>query len=166
MQQNSHLVGTRDTTKWTDVRNIKWTKINMVTHVIRGQPFYILGEGVVLNLTGCHRFSFSNHQIKTFTFMRTLAFIPSKQLQATNKLLRKMAFWKFLLNYSLSAGSPSFINYLFSIFWQWINLFHCDGNQIVYFRQKKWGLIYLFKKSNKFSFLHMHIHGYHGNSNC
>jgi hypothetical protein len=70
VQQNTHLVGTRDTTKWTDVRNIKWTKINMVTHVIRVQPFYILGEGVVLNLTGCHRFSFSNHQQSILSFVR------------------------------------------------------------------------------------------------
>jgi hypothetical protein len=61
----------------------------MVTHVIRGQPFYILGEGVVLNLTGCHRFSFSNHQIKTFTFMRTLAFIPSKIITSNKQIIKK-----------------------------------------------------------------------------
>ena len=84
----------------------------MVTHVIRGQPFYILGEGVALNLTGSYRFSFSNDQIKTFTF------IPSKKLQVKAKKKKKMPFWKFLLNYSLSAGSPSFINYSFSTFWQ------------------------------------------------
>jgi hypothetical protein len=41
--------------------------------------------GVELNLTGSHRFSFSNDQIKTFTFMRTLAFIPSKRLQVRAK---------------------------------------------------------------------------------
>jgi hypothetical protein len=52
----------------------------MVTHVIRGQPFYILGEGVALNLTGSYRFSFSNDQIKTFTF------IPSKKLQVKAKI--------------------------------------------------------------------------------
>ena len=73
----------------------------------------------------------------------TLAFIPSKKLQVKAKKkkkkkerkLKKIPVWKFLLNYSLS-GSPSFINYLFSIFWQWINFFHWDGDQIVYFRKK------------------------------
>ena len=110
----SELATQRHKKKWTDVRNIKWTKINKVTHVIRGQPFYILGEGVALNLTGSYRFSFSNDQIKTFTF------IPSKKLQVKAK---KMTFWKCLLNYSLSAGSPSFINYSFSTFWQCITLF-------------------------------------------
>ena len=117
-----HIVGTRDTKKWTDVRNIKWTKINMVIHVLRGQPSSILGEG------GCTE----SYRIPSFFFQQwpnqniyfhSLAFIPSNKLQATKKWLRKMPFWKFLLNYSLSAGSPSFINYLFSIFWQWINLF-------------------------------------------
>jgi hypothetical protein len=55
----------------------------MVTHVIRGQPFYILGEGVALNLTGSYRFSFSTDQIKTFTF------IPSKKLQVKAKIFFK-----------------------------------------------------------------------------
>jgi hypothetical protein len=40
------------------------------------------GEGGV---AGSHHFSFNNDQIKTFTFMRTLAFIPSKKLQVKAK---------------------------------------------------------------------------------
>jgi hypothetical protein len=47
-----------------------------------------------------------------------------------------MPFWKFLLNYSLSAGNPSFINYLFSIFWQWINLFSLWWRSNCLFSQK------------------------------
>ena len=82
----SELATQRHKKKWNDVRNIKWTKINMVTHVIRGQPFYILGEGVALNFTGSYRFSFSNDQIKTFTF------IPSKRLKKIETYLHNP--WK------------------------------------------------------------------------
>jgi hypothetical protein len=73
----------------------------MVTHVIRGQPFYILGEGVALNLTGSYRFSFSTDQIKTFTF------IPSKKLQVkAKKFFKKNAILEiFVKLFTISRES-------------------------------------------------------------
>ena len=119
--------------KWPDVRNIKWTKINMAAHVIRWQPFYILGEG-------------KGGLQDPIIFLSTM--IKSKHLLSWEhwrsfhpksyklKQKKKMPFWKFLLNYSLSAGSPSFINYLFSIFWQWINLLSLWWRSNCLFSQK------------------------------
>ena len=117
MQQNTHPVGTRDTRKKNELMYgiLNETKINIVTHVIRGQSFYLSGEEFALNLTESHQLSFSKDQHWRSSHQKSYKQKQEKQQQKT-------PCWKFLLNYSLS-GSPSFINYLFSIFWLWINLF-------------------------------------------
>ena len=108
--------------RWTDVRNIKWNKDTHGHSCNKGTNILFSG-GLFLHWIWQDPTIFLSAKTWSKHFLSwTLAFISSKKLQAKWKKKKQTAFWKFLLNYSLS-GIPSFINYLFSIFWQWINLF-------------------------------------------
>jgi hypothetical protein len=111
-------VGTRDTRKKNELMYgiLNETKINMVTHVKRGQAFFFRGGGDLF-LHWIWKdpiiFSFSHDQFKTFTFINTSVHPITKVTSKKKKPKTKIYL----------SGSRSFINYLFSIFWQWISLF-------------------------------------------
>jgi len=135
VQQNTHPIGTRDTRKKNELMYgiLNETKINMVTHVIRGQPFYFRGRG--LHWIWQNPINFLSAKTKsTHLLLWTLAqaFIPSKKLQAKARG-KKMSFWK-IIHYQ--GVHHSLIIY-FQYFGNELIYFHCDGDHIVYFHQKK-----------------------------
>ena len=153
MQQNKHPVGTRDTRKknWCteykmnkDKHGHSCNKGTTIIYIGRGGFHWILQDPIV--------FFFQQRPNQDIYFHKHWRSFHQKSYKKKNlikiKIKKKMPSWKFLLNYSLSR-SPSFLNYLFSIFWQSITLFSLWWRSNYLFSPKKWVLKYLYKKSNR-----------------